>query len=298
MSVCGLGQASLDFITRVKGFPCEDEKKEVLGFLEQGGGPVATALVSLQRLGVPTAFCGVVSGDYAGRKIREGLVEEGVDVSALAVREGGASQRAFIIVNSESGSRTICWQRPTVAELAPEEVKAEWLEGADFLLLDGLTEAASERAAVMASEAGIPVVCDAGSPRPGVLRLLPKVDYIVASENFSTHFSHRPVEALCKIAAFGAKAVTITLGKGGSVSWHEGRVFATPAFEVRAVDTTGAGDVFHGGYIFGLLNCWPLEETVRFASAFAALKCLAPGGRSGIPDLTRTMELLRTGRVV
>ncbi len=296
MSIFGLGQASLDLITTVNSFPLEDEKKEVISLIEQGGGPVATALVALQRLGVATAFAGVVSDDSAGKRIREGLVEEGVDTGGLVVREGGASQRAFIIVNSEDGSRTILWQRPTVAELAPEEVKGEWLKGADFLLLDGLMEGASLKMADLAAAEGVPVVCDAGSPRPGVLRLLPKVDYIVGSEGFSAYFSPNPEEALRKIAAFGAEAVTVTLGNRGSVSWHKGRVFSTPAFKVKAVDTTGAGDVFHGGYIFGLQKGWPLEEVVRFASAFAALKCLAPGGRGGIPTLDETMRFLDTGK--
>jgi len=292
MSIFGLGQASLDLITTVNGFPLEDEKKEVTSFIEQGGGPVATALVSLERLGVDTAFAGVVSDDYAGKQIVEGLMEEGVDTAPLVVRPGGASQRAFIIVNSGDGSRTILWQRPTVAELAAEEVKGEWLKGADFVLLDGLMEEASLRMSEIAAEKGVPLVCDAGSPRPGVLRLLPKVDYIVASEKFSAYFSPNPHEALSKIATFGAKAVTVTLGKGGSVSWHEGGVFSTPAFKVRAVDTTGAGDVFHGGYIFGLKKGWPLQRVVKFASAFAALKCLAPGGRSGIPTLAETMRFI------
>jgi len=296
MSIFGLGQASLDLITTVNGFPLEDEKKEVISFTRQGGGPVATALVALQRLGMKTAFAGVVSDDYAGKRIQEGLMAEGVDTGGLMVREGGASQRAFIIVNSENGSRTILWQRPTVAELAAAEVRGEWLKGADFLLLDGLMEGASLKMADLAGAVGVPVVCDAGSPRPGVLRLLPKVDYIVGSEGFSAYFSPDPEEALRKIAAFGPKAVTVTLGARGSVSWHEGQVFATPAFQVKAVDTTGAGDVFHGGYIFGLKKGWPLEEVVRFASAFAALKCLAPGGRGGIPTLDETMRFLNGGK--
>ncbi len=296
MKVFGLGQSSLDLIISVKCYPAEDLKQEVLGFYEQGGGPVATALVSLSRLGVNTSFAGVVSDDDAGTKIRAGLLEEGVNIDALAMREGGASQKAFIIVNRESASRTILWQRPTAAELASGEVKGEWLRGADFLLLDGLMEGASIRIAELAAEDGVPVLCDAGSPRPGVLRLLPEADYIVGSEVFSDYFSTRPEEAVKKIAEYGPKAVTVTLGKRGAVTWQDGRVFSTPAFKVDAVDTTGAGDVFHGGYIFGLLKGWDLEETVRFASAFAALKCLEYGGRSGIPTLARTREFMRNSK--
>ncbi len=292
MRVIGLGQASLDLIVTVGGFPAENRKKEVRAFLEQGGGPVATALVSLRRLGLGAAFSGVVSDDYAGERIREGLSEEGVEISALALRPGGESQRAFIIVNSECGSRTILWKRPTVSALTADEVRPEWIEGAGFLLLDGLMEDASMRAAELARGTGVPVMLDAGSPRPGVLGLLPLMDCIVGSEEFSRHFSSDPEDAVRRISAHGASTVTITLGSRGSVTWHEGRVFRTPAFSVRAVDTTGAGDVFHGGYIFGLLKGWDLEKTLRFASAFAALKCLEPGGRTGIPNLERTLEFM------
>ncbi len=301
MRVFGLGQASFDFIALVDGFPAEDLKKEVLEFTEQGGGPVATALVSLSRLGVETAFGGVVYDDDAGGKIRQGLIDEGVDIEALAVREGGVSQLAFIIVNSVSASRTILWKRPTGAELGAAEVKREWLRGTDCLLLDGLMEEASIRIADVAVEAGLPVVLDAGSPREGLLRLLPKADYIVGSEVFSNYFHADPEEAVKKIAESGAKAVTVTLGDRGSVTWvgeDGGRVFTTPAFMVKAVDTTGAGDVFHGGYIFGLLQKWPMEEVVRFASAFAALKCIALGGRAGIPALSTVKDFMESAKTI
>ncbi len=292
MRVLGLGQASLDIITLVTGFPREDAKKEVLAFLEQGGGPVATALVALRRLGVEAAFSGVVSDDYAGARIREGLIDEGVDVAALVERPGGESQRAFIIVNRETATRTILWKRPTVAELSKEEIKRDWLSGAGFLLLDGLMGRASIRAAELARESGVPVMLDAGSPRPALLKLLPHTDYIVGSEEFAGYFSPDPEEAAVKISSFSPRAVTVTLGEKGSVTWQGGRVFRTPAFRVRALDTTGAGDVFHGGYIYGLLQGWGLEKTVTFASAFAALKCLELGGRTGIPTLEHTLEFM------
>ncbi len=292
MRVFGLGQASLDIITLVAGFPQEDSKKEVLAFLEQGGGPVATALVALRRLSVDAAFSGVVSDDYAGARIREGLIDEGVDLAALVERPGGESQRAFIIVNRETGTRTILWKRPTVAELSEEEIRRDWFSGAGFLLIDGLMGRASMRAAELAREAGVPVMLDAGSSRSALLKLLPHADYIVGSEEFGRYFSSDPEEAAVKISAFGPRAVTITLGQRGSVTWDGSRVFRTPAFRVRALDTTGAGDVFHGGYIYGLLQNWGLEKTVTFASAFAALKCLEPGGRTGIPTLERTLEFM------
>lgn len=296
MKVIGLGQCSLDYIVTVKKFPKEDTKEEALGFITQGGGPVATALVALSRLGVKTYFTGIVSDDEAGRSIKKGLMAEGVDTLGLVVKKGGSSQRAFIVANIKNGSRTIYWQRPGVEELAPQDVNPSLIRGKDFLLIDGLMRSAAAGAAKSARDKKIPVMLDAGSMRPGMLKLCGLSDYVVGSEAFSTGISPDPVRTLKKISALGPKAVTITLGRFGSVTWSEGRVFKTPAFRIKAVDTTGAGDVFHGGYIYGLLKGWKIEDTVSFASGFAALKCLRPGGRTGIPDLKTTLDFIRTRR--
>lgn len=295
-TVSGLGQASLDTIVLTRGFPEEDSKKEVEEIVVQGGGPVATALVSLSRLGVRTRFSGVVSDDPAGREIRRGLRVEGVDTGHLVVRKGALSQRAFIVVNLKKGTRTILWKRPTAEALRPDELKRSFLRGADFLLLDGLMKEASLEAARRAGAAGVPVMIDAGRLRPGMLALCRLSRYIVASEEFSRALAPTHEDTLVRLSRYGPSSVTITLGPRGSVTWAGGRVFYTPAFKVRAVDTTGAGDVFHGGYIYGLLSGWSIERTVTFASAFAALKCRHPGGRTGIPTLEETLRFMNSSQ--
>lgn len=295
MKVAGLGQSSLDYIAFVDAFPEEDTKAEVTGFTVEGGGPVATALVSLSRLGVKTYFTGRVSDDRAGSEIRRGLKNEGVDVRGLKVRKGGSSQLAFILVNRKTGSRTIFWQRPTVPPLSPSEVSPSFVKGKDFLLLDGLMMDSSMKAARVAKAAGVPVMLDAGRVRPGMLELAGLSDYIVASKEFADCLKLTPTDALKRLSLLEPKAATITLGAKGSVTWAEGRIFRQSAFKVRAVDTTGAGDVFHGGYVYGLLRGWDIKKTVRFASAFAALKCLKPGGRTGIPTLGATLKLVKKG---
>ncbi len=292
MRVFGLGQCSLDFIAVVRKYPQEDTKEEALDFTIQGGGPVATALVSLSRLGVKTTFAGRVSDDWAGFEIIEGLRKEGVDTRGIRVKRGGSSQMAFIIV-SRRGRRTIIWKRPDVAELKPDDIKASLIKGQDFILLDGLMMEASLKAAAIARRFNIPVMLDAGRSREGMLELAGLSDYMVCSEEFAKGLKLTPKETLLKLSALGPKASTVTLGEKGSITWSEGKVFAQSAFKVNAVDTTGAGDVFHGGYIWGLLNGWDIKRTVEFASAFAALKCLKPGGRRGIPSLRRTLVFLK-----
>ncbi len=295
--VAGLGQCSLDYITTLKAYPEEDTKAEVEGITVQGGGPVATALVALSRLGVKSYFSGIISNDRAGAEIRAGLKKEGVDTRGLRQRPGGESQRAFIVAASSSGTRTIFWQRPTVAPLSANEVRASFLKDKDFLLLDALMPAASIKAATLANRAGVPVMCDAGSVREGMAELLPLCDYVVASEVFARSYAGTPVKCLKALGGIGVKAATVTLGRKGSITAERepgiGARFTTPAFKVKAVDTTGAGDVFHGGYIYGLLQGWKLERVVEFASAVAALKCEVPGGRSGIPFLGVVKEFMR-----
>ncbi|MCP3677710.1 MAG: sugar kinase [Deltaproteobacteria bacterium] len=290
MKVAGLGQCSLDYLIVVDGYPREDTKKEVVDWTVQGGGPVATALVSLSRLSIETAFMGVVSNDEAGGEIRRGLVREDVDITHLLERRGGTSQTAFITINRVKDTRTILWQRPTVRAIEPSEVGKDLLDGAALLLLDGLFGEASLKAAEMAREAKIPVMVDAGRVREGTEELLSHADYIVASEEFAGEFGGTPEKALRKLEEFKPKAATITLGNRGSMTVSAGERFHQSAFDVDVVDTTGAGDVFHGGYIYGLLQRWEIKKTVEFASAFAGLKCREVGGRAGIPTLQETME--------
>jgi ribokinase len=292
MKVAGLGQCSLDYLMIVDSYPGEDTKKEVLEWTVQGGGPVATALVALSRLGVKTSFMGLISDDDAGKSIRKGLVKEKIDTGDMVIRKGGRSQTAFIIVNNKNGKRTIIWQRPTIKSIRSSEVRKTFLKGADFLLLDGLFSEASIKAANMAKEMNIPVMLDAGKIRKGMNELLQSSDYIVASEEFGMEFAGEKKRALKRLMRFGPRAATITLGDKGSITTSGREEFHQPAFKVDVVDTTGAGDVFHGGYIYGLLQGWEIRKTVKFASAFAALKCMGLGGRTNIPGLKETLKFM------
>ena len=257
---------------------------------------MATALVALSRLGVKCSFHGVAGDDAAGDTIRRSLVEEGVDVSGLVTRRASSSQVAFIAVERETGRRTIFWKRPTGGPLRGEELGAGFLDGSGMLLADGLMAEVSLYAAEQAQKRSVPVMLDAGRMRPGMIELARLSDYVVGSEEFSRDLGWEPTrETLFREREkLGVKVLTITLGRRGSVTVaSQGEYFDTPAFKIGAVDTTGAGDVFHGGYIYGLLRGWDLGETLTFASALAALKCMKVGGRAGIPKLEEVMKFLK-----
>jgi ribokinase len=297
MKVTGIGQCSFDNLFIVDTFPLPDTKKEILQFETAGGGPVATALVSLARLGVSCSFHGITGDDEEGEKIRRSLGDEKIDVSGLITRAEARSQIAFICIEKGSGRRTIFWKRPSGQPLRPEELPDDFLADVDFLLLDGLMHDVSIHAARKAKAEKVPVMLDAGRVREGMIELAELCDYIVCSEEFAREYAGSekkfdPRDALLEMRGFGARAVTITLGERGSVTLCGDKVYQTPAFKVDVVDTTGAGDVFHGGYIYGLLQKWDIEDVVRFASAFAALKCRKPGGRAGIPSLQEVYVLL------
>jgi sulfofructose kinase len=295
MIVTGLGQCSLDSLALVDAYPRVDTKKEILEWHEQGGGPVATALVALSRLGVACSFYGTTGDDPAGKKIRQSLTDEGVDVKGLVQREKSSSQMAFIVIEKGTARRTIFWKRPSGSPLLPDELGADFLEGSDFLLLDGLMKDASLAAARRARTLGIPVMLDAGNVRPGLLDIAKSSDYVVASEEFAKGLGWilAPEVLRQEKEKMGVKALTITLGEQGSITASDDQVFEVPAFHVNAADTTGAGDVFHGGYIYGLLQGWSLRNVVIFASALAAMKCRMIGGRTGIPRLGEVLNFLK-----
>jgi sulfofructose kinase len=295
MAVVGIGQCAWDMLAVVDRFPQADTKKEVLAWEEQGGGPVATALVALSRLGITCRFYGVVGDDREGAAIRQSLIEEGVDVTGLVKRSNASSQAAFIAIDESMGTRTIFWKRPSGDPLRMGELPSDFLSGADFLLLDGLMKDVSLFAARRAGKAGIPVMLDAGRVREGMLELALLCDYVVGSEEFARDLGWKndPASFRQELKRLGFGITTITLGTRGSITFADDEIISCPAFPVETVDTTGAGDVFHGGYLYGLLQKWPLKDTIRFASAVAAVKCRKVGGRAGIPKLSEVQQFLQ-----
>lgn len=294
--VVGLGCACLDFLGIVPHLPHRDDQVWMNESTQQGGGMVSTALVTLSRLGVSTAFAGKIGNDMAGRVVKEEFDLYGVDSAHLVVEPGATTPVSMILVDESTGQRTIMAGGTTV-EMSPSEVPAGMIAAARFLHLDTTGRQAALAAARIARDAGVPVVLDADSlSRPQDIEvLLRATDYLIASRVFAEALTGLadPAEAAKSLAGYGSSVTVVTLGEGGSYTLAGGRTFHTPAFPVEVVDTTGAGDVYHGAYIFGLLQEWSLEKTAGFSSAVAALSCTRLGGRTGIPDLSRAMDFLR-----
>ncbi|HZD55068.1 MAG TPA: PfkB family carbohydrate kinase, partial [Candidatus Aquicultoraceae bacterium] len=286
--VVGIGLNAIDYLCLLPRYPAPGEKLRMTGFSRQGGGQVATALVALSRWGLKTLYAGNVGEDDHGRLSLSLLRREGVDVSCARIVAGASSQFAVILVQEGSGERTILWDRDPRIRIAASDVPRERIRVARAVLLDGHDVPASIEAAGEARKAGVPVVLDAEKVQEGTEELLGLCDHIVAASSFVGQFlpGADPAAAVREFhRAFSPRTATVTLGVDGAVGFDGARVHRVPGIRVAAVDTTGAGDIFHAGFLFALLAGKPFPGMLGFANAAAALSCLAVGGRAGIPSL-------------
>jgi ribokinase len=275
----------MDYIGKVAAYPAPDTKAEISDMVIQGGGPVATALVALARWGVGCAFAGVLGDDLFGPMIMASLKDEGVDTGGVLMRRGFDSQFSFIVAEPGVGRRTICWRRPTGPPPGPAELDYRIIRNVKVLHTDGLFVEASMAACNAAQKAGVKIVVDAGSLREGMLDIARRSNFFLASEIFAKALigEDKPLEACFRLAELGPQLVVVTLGARGYIALDRGRIIERPAYPVAAVDTTGCGDVFHAGFIYGWLKGWGVEKCLDFAAWAGAMASLELGGRTGIP---------------
>ena len=301
----GIGIVVRDVTARVPRFPGRDEKLPAEEAWETPGGPVPMALLAAARLGVPAALVGVVGDDPAGRFVREALAAEGIDLRHLLVRPRLATPTSLVLVHGEARTIVECGQAEVGAFLGEElvPVLADRLAETRFLLVDARFPALQEAAAREVRRRGGHVVLDAGHPRPGVDTLLPLADVAVLSRTWGDRQGLSPGEALDRIAEAmpapgrgdGRRTIAaVTLGAEGVIARIDGGpVLRIPGHPVRAVDTTGAGDVFHGVLAAALWRGEPPERALRLANAAAALKVQRPTAAArigGWPEIESLLE--------
>ncbi len=283
----GIGQISLDRVWRFEGPPPAPGAPEPAGLPESRGGQVATASLALAKLGVSSAYLGAVGDDPAAALALAPLQRAGVDCSGVKRVAGGRTRRALILVEQASGEREVRPERDPRVRLTPGDLDRARLESARALLVDTEDPEAASRAADLATAQGIPVVLDAGAPGAGHVELLSKVDFPIVSVEFAECLCDGPArEALRELASRARRLAVLTLGASGAIAQaRDGdRVIESPGFRVSALDTTGAGDVFHAAFIWGLLEGLSTRAVLRAANAAAALSCQAPGAQGGLPS--------------
>ena len=292
--VIGIGTCTADMLFVVPQPPAYGRSWRASQYLRQAGGPVSTALVTLARLGISTRFVGRAGDDPEGVFIREEFEKEGVDVSRFMLEPNVFSRAVLVLVDQKTGERCFTSRRETNTPLAISDLDRQEITSAKALHLDDADEA-SVQAAEWAKAAGVTVVLDGTwHSEELVEKLLPLVDIPIVSEAFAHGWMpDAPPEAIVEgLYEFGARIAVVTLGERGCVAkWEEG-LLALPAFPVDVVDTTGAGDAFHGGFIYGVLQGWSAPEIVRFASAVASINCRQLGGRTGLPTVEAVHQFL------
>jgi len=295
----GVGLNATDTLIRVPRFPALDSKLEFTSAVVGPGGQVASALVACQFWGLRTRYIGKVGDDDAAELQRAEFARAGVEAHLVNV-PACASQAAYILIDETCGERTILWKRDPRLAVLPGELEREWVVRARALLVDGHDTAAAVLAARWAREAGIPipVVADIDNIYPGIEGLLENVDYLLASREFPARLTGE-ANLFASLPAihhdYRSRVTGVTLGKQGALAWDGVRFHYAPAYRVDAVDTTGAGDIFHGAFVYSVVGGWPLARALDFSCAAAGLNCIAVGARGGIAPLAEIERLMREG---
>lgn len=293
--VVGVGLNATDTLLIVPHFPAYAGKVPFQEEHMSPGGQVASAMVACSRLGLRTKYIGAIGDDLRGRIQIESLQGIGINLDHVQLRKNCANQSAYIIIDRSTGERTVLWRRDDCLRIQAEEITQEMIAGARLLHIDGHDTAAVGRAAQIARGHGIPVTLDVDTIYNGFDRVLPNVDYLVASSEFPTAWTGEtdPFKALQNIQnEYGMRVAAMTLGAHGALALENGRFHYAPAFVVNCVDTTGAGDVFHGAFCYAVLEGMPMREALDFSNAMAALNCTALGARGGIRGLSEVRALM------
>ena len=261
VDVVGCGLSSVDHLCVVKRQPRLDSKQQLVTYDVQPGGQVPTALVALQRWGLRTAYVGSFGDDAGGVLSRGALEAEGVDLTATVVRRNTRQQVSVILIDEISGERSVLWERVEGLVLQPDEIQREHVVAGRILLMDAVDMPTAITAARHAKDDGVLTVLDTDNPTPGVDDLLRLTDVLIVGTEFPARLTAiNDLRAALRAASKrGPWFVGVTLGPGGALAYVRGEFHYVPAFRVPVVDSTGAGDIFHAGSIYGLLQGWSTE---------------------------------------
>lgn len=284
----GFGLNAVDHLIVVPEYPAFDTKMRLLEHKQSAGGQTASAMVALRRLGLKTAYAGRFGADVEGQFGLKSLVDEGVNCDFAEVIEDARNQLAFITIDARSGERTIVWDRDERLAYKPEDAPVEFGSLGRVLHLDAHDPPACVRVAQAARSSGTIVSADIDNVYAGLPELLPLIDILIGSKEFPRRVTGIADEraALMEMRArFGCAIVGMTIGAAGAVVYCEGEFIESPGYAAPGGcrDTTGAGDAFHGGFLYGFLTGEDLETSLNLGNAVAAMKCSALGARTALP---------------
>ena len=292
----GIGENATDVVLRLAAFPAPDGKTDAVSREIRLGGQVATAVVAAAKWGLRTRYVGAIGSDHHGELHRAELRALGVESHLLRVA-GAESRLSYILVEQATGSRAVVCHRDPGVRIEKSFLKKQWFQRSRLLHVDGENPEASRLAASWAREAGVAVMCDLDVFHEDLRFLLAQVDFPVLSCGILEALagSNDALTALPYIRAkHGSRLVCTTMGERGALAWDGERFCYAPAYRVAVVDTTGAGDLFHAGFAYGMLRGWDTQRLLEFACASAGSNCTAHGARGGIAS-PRAIERLCAG---
>ena len=295
----GFGTNAVDYLIRVPEYPVFNSKIELDNYVQLAGGEIASTMVGLRRLGMKTAYIGRFGADAAGDFGLQTLIDENVNVEYAEQIVGAQTQIAFIIIDSRSGERTVIWKRDEKLSFASEDVPFEFIKQAKVFHATPHDAPACARLAKEAKANGAIVSIDIDNIFDGLSEMIPLVDIFISSAEFPEKLLGITDKktALREInRRFGCPVVGMTLGASGSLILCEGEFVETKGFQVPngCKDTTGAGDAFRVGLLYGLLKGESVETSAKMANAVAALKCRAVGARTALPNEDEMQRLMRS----
>jgi sulfofructose kinase len=293
--VIGIGESSVDEVYRVPGALGPDVKLPLSSRQIRYGGQVATTLATCASFGLRTAFVGTAGDDDDAHGLRKALEDRGVDTTLL-IRRPVRHRRAMVLVSEQTGDRAVLWERDKRLALTPDEIPRSMIEGARLLHVDDVDVEASLVAASIACQAGIPVTSDIDQVTDRTRELMAAVSVPIFAEHVPRTLTGEsdPERALRVLRKTHGGMIGVTLGARGSMLLDGNQLYRVPAFSVRTVDATGAGDVFRGAFIYALLRGANPVDILRFANAAAALSCTREGALDSVPARRDVEEFLRT----
>ncbi len=296
----GFGVNAVDHLLVVPEFPDPTTQTRMVEYRKGAGGQTASAIVALQRLGMRTAYAGRFGTDPEGRFGLQSLRDEGVDVASAELVENARTQIGYIIIEAQRGERTVLWDRDERLVYTAADAPVEFAGRARVIHLDAHDPPACTRMARAARAAGTIVSADIDNVYDGLLEFLPLIDVLISSKEFPRILTgiDDAHTALAEIKMkYGCALVGLTKGGRGATVLCNGEFLEAPAFAVPGgcVDTTGAGDAFHGGFVYGLLQGEEVETSLRLGCAVAALGCRALGARTALPTRAELDSFLATG---
>ncbi|MBQ2391054.1 MAG: carbohydrate kinase family protein [Clostridia bacterium] len=294
--IVGIGACVFDTLYNIPSYPKEDTKLRATASKTAGGGPVATGLVAAQKLGVDTAYIGILSDDNGGKYLIEDFQKYGVKTDLVVIKSGHRSFASVLWLCTDTATRTCVFDKGNLPPLMLNDVQRQAIRDAELLMVDGNEMDAAIEAAKIARENGTKVLYDCGGLYEGVEKLLSLTDIMIPSEEFALcHTGCTTAEKAAKklYEDYGPQVVVITQGKRGGIMYDGENTVSYPIYPAVVVDSNGSGDVFHGAFAAAVVKGFDNIKCCHFSSAVSGIKCTGVGARESTPDFETTMNYMK-----